>query len=461
MAATGTKSVRGTACFYTSWRAGGCLVDCGGPHAIPTGAPAASRLTRASASMVHGSATGFFRAPLHEPISMTAPAVNANRSKFVQGNDQMKCAHISRSSSVAVVALLTLCCGVLLLVGCASKRPAAQTTSLWAVGTNGAIFHSSDGTTWTSQNSHTRKDLNAVWFVDERVGWAVGYSGAILHTSDGGVTWYAQHSVVSHTLYGVCAIDADHAFAVGGEYPRHGGLFEGVCGSGVIVATADGGTSWRVVFREKGAVLQAVVYEGNRLWAVGGHELVRSDDGGRHWDVVANAGLSRRLTLSGELSSVAVSGDGLVWAGTSGRASFGAEFGGAILSSDDEGAGWKRPPGVEGMEVAASGSAVWTLETNEVYVSRDGGATWAGHQIGAIGYVPGAYYLVGLAEAGASRAWAVGTLLAGPTTGFVQVVGDEYPSGGVILGSTDGGITWHREATVRNTFFAGVACVGS
>lgn len=52
------------------------------------------------------------------------------------------------------------------------------------------------GTTWVSQVSGTRANLNCVDFVTAAEGWAVGKAGwapgekgYLLHTVDGGVTW--------------------------------------------------------------------------------------------------------------------------------------------------------------------------------------------------------------------------------------------------------------------------------
>ena len=62
----------------------------------------------------------------------------------------------------------------------------------WAVGDQGAIFHSVDGgESWERQESGTDyTDLRDVFFVDGQGGWAVGKSGLILKTLTGGKTWH-------------------------------------------------------------------------------------------------------------------------------------------------------------------------------------------------------------------------------------------------------------------------------
>ncbi|MBI5256719.1 MAG: PKD domain-containing protein [Burkholderiales bacterium] len=69
--------------------------------------------------------------------------------------------------------------------------------------------------------------LNAVHFVDARIGWIVGDRGLVLRTDDGGTTWVAQDSGTEHSLFAVFAKDTATAWVAGT--------------GGVILATATGG----------------------------------------------------------------------------------------------------------------------------------------------------------------------------------------------------------------------------
>jgi photosystem II stability/assembly factor-like uncharacterized protein len=66
----------------------------------------------------------------------------------------------------------------------------------WVAGSPGTVvFHSPDaGATWEMQPTDHRTPLNALQFVDENRGWAVGAFGAILATRDGGRSWRVQRS---------------------------------------------------------------------------------------------------------------------------------------------------------------------------------------------------------------------------------------------------------------------------
>ncbi len=73
--------------------------------------------------------------------------------------------------------------------------------SAWAVGSNGAIFHSAGGgRLWREQESGTTNSLNDVYFSNSSNGWAVGDEGTILRTRNGGSTWTDMASPVTHKL---------------------------------------------------------------------------------------------------------------------------------------------------------------------------------------------------------------------------------------------------------------------
>jgi hypothetical protein len=82
--------------------------------------------------------------------------------------------------------------------------------------------------------------LNDVVFVDGQDGWAVGNWGAVLHTTDAGRTWQMQESGTDATLEAVYFLNRQAGYAVGGRaWPEGGG------GSGIVIATDDGGEHWR------------------------------------------------------------------------------------------------------------------------------------------------------------------------------------------------------------------------
>ena len=130
--------------------------------------------------------------------------------------------------------------------------------------------------------------LASVCFVDATYGWAVGGLGTILHTTDGGATWKEQSSGTNFILEDVVFLDRNRGWAVGG-WPRdydvavYGGM-------GVILATDDGGNTWRHQLDGTAAWLSAVYFiDPSNGWVVGEYGTVmRTRDGGNTWTQMRN-----------------------------------------------------------------------------------------------------------------------------------------------------------------------------
>ena len=115
----------------------------------------------------------------------------------------------------------------------------------WAVGDQGAIWHTSDaGEHWQLQESGVDCRLSSVQFLDSRIGWAAGgrtqpytqvSGGVLLYTRDGGQHWTHDRKLMLPALSTVKFCDRSHGWAVG----RSSALFT----SGIF-NTDDGGRSW-------------------------------------------------------------------------------------------------------------------------------------------------------------------------------------------------------------------------
>ena len=97
--------------------------------------------------------------------------------------------------------------------------------------------------------------LNAVWFATPERGWAVGGEGVILATADGGQTWRPQASGVGDDLYDVRFFDESEGWAVGRN--------------GAMLHTADGGRTWADAERLTTHALERIHTAGRRAWAAG------------------------------------------------------------------------------------------------------------------------------------------------------------------------------------------------
>jgi photosystem II stability/assembly factor-like uncharacterized protein len=97
--------------------------------------------------------------------------------------------------------------------------------------------------------------LNAVWFATHERGWAVGGEGVIIATNDGGRTWRPQTSGVGDDLYDVKFFDESEGWAVGR--------------GGTMLHTNDGGRTWTDARRVTTHALERLYTIGRRAWAVG------------------------------------------------------------------------------------------------------------------------------------------------------------------------------------------------
>ncbi|MGY4495683.1 photosystem II stability/assembly factor-like uncharacterized protein [Pseudomonas sp. TE3610] len=105
-----------------------------------------------------------------------------------------------------------------------------------AVGERGHVLLSDDqGRSWMQAQVPSQQLLTAVYFADAQHGWAVGHDTQILATVDGGATWRLQFQDPARQapLLGLHFLDAQHGFAVGAY--------------GALLSTDDGGQHWQDV----------------------------------------------------------------------------------------------------------------------------------------------------------------------------------------------------------------------
>jgi photosystem II stability/assembly factor-like uncharacterized protein len=175
---------------------------------------------------------------------------------------------------------------------------ALNSKQVYAVGAFGTLLATSDGgVTWRRQELSWEKlipnilkesgllepNLNAIQFVNEKLGWIVGEFGLVLQTRDGGDTWSAQNYGENlPQLFSVFFRDEQTGWAVGQL--------------GALMKTADGGKHWNRVAVETNKNLNGVSIDGDRGVIVGDGVVLASDDGGLNWRKLASVPEDRWLT---------------------------------------------------------------------------------------------------------------------------------------------------------------------
>ncbi len=294
--------------------------------------------------------------------------------------------------------------------------------------------------TWVAQSVPAgTSNLTAVAFANASHGWAVGDDGTILATTDGGTTWKAQNSGTTDDLTAVAFPNATDGWAVGDDSNT---------GTALILATTDGGTTWSPQYADATDDLTAVAFpNATDGWAVGDDSntgtglILATTDGGTTWS-------PQYADATDYPTAVAFANASDGWAVGSGPT-------GLILTTTDGGTTWS-PQGTTapgdlsnftGYSVTcADATHAWAVcddgNWNTILATTDGGDTWNVQSAGADTI---ADLLNSITCADATHAWAVGL---GQT-------------GGVILTTSDGGATWTAQNSGTAGQLTGVTCVGS
>ncbi len=178
----------------------------------------------------------------------------------------------------------------------------------WAVGQDMILATTDGGQNWTVQRSG-QLGLTSVDFISSQVGWAVG-ADTLLATSDGGAHWASLPEPCP--IRSVHFISADTGFAVAGGRTV-GGSWPGTPETaGVVLATSDGGRSWRRLPTPADA--QTVCFSDPQTgWLGADGRLYHTGDGGRSWTPVTAAVQSQ---VAGYPATMIVqcAGPGSAWA---------------------------------------------------------------------------------------------------------------------------------------------------
>jgi len=243
-----------------------------------------------------------------------------------------------------------------------------------AVGANGAMYSSIDGTKWAAVNSGVATNLNAAIYYG--VYLAAGDGGAMLYSLDA-INWTPRNAGTANNLYAVA---------------RNAGLFVAVGANGTIVTSLDGITWTAAANSATANDLYAVSAYGNGLWiAVGANGTLLTSTDASTWKAgTSNTALDLKGITYGTSSAT----------GAAIFVAVGAK--GTVLTSTDT-VTWTALPavganalsaviyGTQFIAVGASGS---------IYTSTDG-TTWAGQpstttsDLNAIVHAPYSYSVVG------------------------------------------------------------------
>jgi len=160
----------------------------------------------------------------------------------------------------------------------------------WAVGDNGIILHTSNGgETWEDQFSGIYTSFTSVCITDLNNGWVVGINSnpsnqKIYHTTDGGSTWN-DINLFGNYFSNIFFTDLNHGWV--GCYP-HSEM------GNIVWYTTDGGTNWNYYHLNQiiDSPLTLFFTDPNTGWALAENVILFSFNGGIDWEIqnsVSNA----------------------------------------------------------------------------------------------------------------------------------------------------------------------------
>jgi photosystem II stability/assembly factor-like uncharacterized protein len=126
----------------------------------------------------------------------------------------------------------------------------------WIVGEFGLVLKTEDGgKSWNAQRyGGDLPQLYTVKFLDDHRGWAMGQAGSLIQTTDGGKRWSSVDIATKRDLYNA-SLDGQRGIIVG---------------DGVVLASHDGGSSWKpVILKSEGRWLSGVTLTSSEAIAVG------------------------------------------------------------------------------------------------------------------------------------------------------------------------------------------------
>jgi photosystem II stability/assembly factor-like uncharacterized protein len=126
--------------------------------------------------------------------------------------------------------------------------------------------------------------LQSIYFLNDKDGFVSTYNGGLYKTTDSASTWTTLHSNTNLPIRGICFIDAQTGFAVGGLNS---------CGGtgctppgGFILKTTDGGQSWINIYTPADKIEITTIYFVNATlgFCAGDNIVFKTTDGGQTWN---------------------------------------------------------------------------------------------------------------------------------------------------------------------------------
>ncbi len=155
----------------------------------------------------------------------------------------------------------------------------------WIVDNFGGILHTDDGgQSWTPKTSGITSAITAVQFLDAQQGWATAVPSLVLHTTNGGTSWTVIN--LDTLNFGATVVFDDIHFvnSSAGWIALNTGASSTLVHPNPMVATADGGRTWKLQATPEDNLVSAVTFLNPSVgWATAEGGILSTSDGGENW----------------------------------------------------------------------------------------------------------------------------------------------------------------------------------
>jgi photosystem II stability/assembly factor-like uncharacterized protein len=319
---------------------------------------------------------------------------------------------------------------------------------------NGTVLHTTNGgTSWSTLTSGSSSWPQDIWFWSSTNGCFCGGGGCLNRTTDGGQTWSSRTSGFDRWLEGLAFVDASRGWAVGPPW--------------TVLRTADGGRHWmESAIGVQWSLADVRFVDDRHGWAVGAHStVIHTSDGGETWTTqTSNAEpLLYSLAFADTLCGWAVGESGTILHTTNGGTDWVVQETGLDVDLQDVEVldcqtAWAvghdyLPPYGGYLLHTTDGGNEWNFQHTQEY------AYWQ-----AVDFVDGQRgYMVGAdAQTGQAAIWSTNNggdhwscIRAGLNcvlldVQFIADTGITVGTWGVIMRTTDGGVSWTRDTSNTN-----------
>jgi len=158
--------------------------------------------------------------------------------------------------------------------------------NLFAIGMNGIILNSTDGTTWKKIDNDDKHTYNDIIFINDSTGYICGNLGILLKTINYGKSWTVTPSIIGHNIKKMFFINENVGWAI---YNTDNIIDDNYIENGNIIFTTDGGKNWSLQASDSiFPALNDLYFINDSVGFIIGNEgvVIKTDNKGESWTII-------------------------------------------------------------------------------------------------------------------------------------------------------------------------------